>query len=263
MIIEGKAPRTVWVTSSEADGLSWRPPREITAEVKRPEWTWYATGPCHGVQLQTGRLVIPCDHMRLGQRGGYSHVIFSDDYGHTWRIGGVTDEGTDESTVVETTDGWVYLNCRNASGYPGPKFRAVAWSRDGGESFAPLVRDAALPEPICQASVCRYTDAASDDRNRVLFSNPAFRGTQAGDDQRARRTLTVRLSYDECRTWPVAKVLHEGAAAYSDLCIAPDGQICCLYECGEEYPYARLTLARFSLAWLTDGLDRLKSASRP
>ena len=62
-IIEGKGPRTVWVTKSSDDGATWSKPVEITAEVKDPSWTWYATGPGHGIQLKSGRLVIPCDHI--------------------------------------------------------------------------------------------------------------------------------------------------------------------------------------------------------
>jgi len=39
------------------------------------------------------------------------------------------------------------------------------------------------------------------------------------------------------------------------LAVAANGTICCLYERGDAHPYARLTLARFNLAWLTDGMD--------
>ena len=51
LIHAGKAPRTVWVTCSEDDGATWAAPREITADVKDPAWTWYTTGPCHAIQL--------------------------------------------------------------------------------------------------------------------------------------------------------------------------------------------------------------------
>lgn len=36
LIVEGKAPRTVWVTSSKDDGETWDAPREITDDVKDP-----------------------------------------------------------------------------------------------------------------------------------------------------------------------------------------------------------------------------------
>ena len=71
--------------------------------------------------------------------------------------------------------------------------------------------------------------------------------------------MTVRISYDECRSWNDGKLLCAGPSAYSSLCVAPDMTICCLYERGQEHPYETLTLARFSLEWLTDGDDRLRA----
>ena len=69
----------------------------------------------------------------------------------------------------------------------------------------------------------------------------------------------MRLSYDEGKTWPVAKVLHAGPAAYSALAVLPGGTVGCLYERGRKSPYERITFARFGLGWLTDGEDRFKA----
>ena len=110
MIVEGKAPRTVWLTWSEDDGETWAEPVEITHDVKFPNWTWYATGPGHGIQLANGRLVVPCDHV-LGTtpeylesgwhalpgfyaHNGHAHIIYSDDHGKTWQTGGIAQSGT-------------------------------------------------------------------------------------------------------------------------------------------------------------------------
>ena len=249
LIAQGKAPRTVWLTHSTDDGKTWVEPKEITADVKDPSWTWYATGPCHGIQLTSGRLLIPCDHivgMHFdGQRDPYhSHVIYSDDHGSSWQIGGIVNEGTNECAVVQSIDNAVYINCRN---YRGAKRRAYAWSNDNGSAFSKFGYDETLVEPICQASLVRFTDEERNDRNRILFANPA---------STAREKMTLRLSYDECKTWPVSKLLHPGPSAYSDLAVAPNMAICCLYERGDEHPYERLTLARFNLEWLTDSTDR-------
>ena len=46
-----KDSRRVFATASEDDGRTWLPPREITQDVKRKDWTWYATGPGNGIQL--------------------------------------------------------------------------------------------------------------------------------------------------------------------------------------------------------------------
>lgn len=39
LICQGKAPRTVWLTSSKDDGATWLEPEEITDEVKLANWT--------------------------------------------------------------------------------------------------------------------------------------------------------------------------------------------------------------------------------
>nr|HQH74105.1 sialidase family protein [bacterium] len=59
-------------------------------------------------------------------------------------------------------------------------------------------------------------------------------------------------------TWPVARMIHSGPAAYSDLVVLPDGTIGCLYERGEENPYETIAFARLTLEWLTEGQDRLE-----
>ncbi|MBM4027216.1 MAG: exo-alpha-sialidase, partial [Planctomycetes bacterium] len=179
-IVIGRAQRTVWLCKSTDDGASWTAPVEITQQVKRPEWRWYATGPGHGVQLADGRLVVPCDfsagdpdpeHNHLG-----SHVIFSDDHGASWQIGGVIHGRVEECAVAPLGDGRLYLNMRARHGL---NRRAVAWSTDDGMTWSPVTLDQALVEPICQAGVQALGG------QRVLFSNPA--STQ-------RENLTVRLS---------------------------------------------------------------------
>ena len=81
---------------------------------------------------------------------------------------------------------------------------------------------------------------------------------------RDRKNLSIKLSYDEGQTWPVNKPLEPGYSAYSDMAVAPDGTILCLYERGRNSPddkkptsYSHLTVARFNLEWLTDGKDSL------
>lgn len=221
------AVRTVWITHSTDDGASWSPPVDITSQVKRPEWTWYATGPGNGIQLRSGRLVIPCDH------NDHSHIIYSDDRGATWKIGGIAEDKTNESAVAELKDGSLLLNMRS---YHGKHRRAIQRSRDGGLTWSPLTFDDALIEPVCQASII----AAG--HGRLLFSNPAAT---------TRTHLTVRLSKDGGVTWKISRLLYEGPSAYSSLAMLPGGTVGLLYERGDRNPYERITFARFDLAWLS------------
>lgn len=243
--------RTVWVLESSDGGVSWDPPREITASVKRPEWTWYATGPGNGIELRwgerTGRLIVPCDHIEAGTKEYYSHVISSDDRGATWRIGGVTpSDRVNECAVAEIGPGRLLLNMRNYD--PAVRARAVSTSEDAGETWGPLRRDAALPEPICQASMVAMEDGGFPGGGgdfltpTLVFSNPA--------SAEARIRMTVRMSGDGGESWTDGAVLHEGPAAYSSLAPLGDGSVGCLYERGDQHPYERITFARV-LIWST------------
>ena len=99
--------------------------------------------------------------------------------------------------------------------------------------------DEALTEPVCMGSIIRLP------QKNILFANP--------DSTSERRNLTVRMSYDEGRSWPVSKVLNAGRSGYSDLTVGRDGTIFCLYERGStpEHRVEFLTLAQFHLDWLT------------
>lgn len=77
----------------------------------------------------------------------------------------------------------------------------------------------------------------------MLFSNPA--STEYRD------YMTVRVSYDEGKTWPPARNIDIGFAAYSCLAILPDRAIGLLYEQRD-----RVVFTRFTLEWLTGGSDR-------
>lgn len=239
-VLKGEAGACrVFVMRSADDGASWADPVEITAATSRPEWRWYATGPGHGIQMQCGRIVIPCNHSKeVATTQWHAHAIYSDDAGATWHTGGVHDYKTNESTVVELAGGWLYQNMRN---YRNTHCRAWAISKDRGITWSPAADDEALIEPVCQASIVRYSFDTKDGKDRILFSNPA---------SKKRENMTIRLSYDGCRTWPVAKTLHPGPAAYSDLAILPGGQIACLYEAGAKSPYETITVAVFDLSWL-------------
>ena len=69
-----------------------------------------------------------------------------------------------------------------------------------------------------------------------------------------RHNGTLRLSYDEGKTWPVQRTIHPGSFAYSCLAVLPDMNIGCLFE---EDGYRKISFVRVSLDWLTRGKDQL------
>ena len=223
--------RRVFVSKSADDGKTWSDPMEITEAVKKENWTWVATGPCHGIQIKEGsnrnRLVIPCDHIEAGTKKYFSHIIYSDDHGKNWHLGGTTPQDmVNECSVAELPGGKLMLNMRNYD--RSQKNRKVSISKDGGLSWGNIYDDTTLIEPICQASLLRYT-RDKPGKELLLFLNPAH-----ADE---RLNMTLRISDDHGVTWAYSKVLYPGASAYSDLCKLPSGNVGCLYEAGLKSPY--------------------------
>jgi sialidase-1 len=245
---EGEKVCRSYVTYSDDDGQTWSAPTEVTRGVKRPdEVTSVASGPGIGIELRhephAGRLVMPFNQGPWGKWKVYA--AYSDDGGETWDYGETAPNGSagvgNEVQMVELSDGALLLNARNQGGH---RCRKTALSYDGGETWSPLVDDSVLIEPECQGTILRCSGGpgAEEERDRLLFANPA--------SKEARRNGTVRISYDEGRTWPVERTVYEGEFAYSCLTRLADGTIGLLYE---RDGYETITFARFNLAWLNGG----------
>ncbi|WP_161491574.1 sialidase family protein [Sedimentisphaera salicampi] len=252
-ILKGKSKdtRRVFVMHSKDDGKSWSKPEDITESAKAPNWRWYATGPGHGIQLNhgkhKGRLVVPADHsfQPVGGNKYGAHVIYSDDHGKTWQYSDAVLPGANENEVVELMDGRILMNARNHR-YRGTRIKA--YSSNGGQTWTEVHYSSELQEPRCQASTIRYSPGRYVDSQKdiILFSNP--------DHSSRRINMTVKMSLNGSENWHFKKTLHKNAAAYSCLAVLPDGRAACFYECGEDYPYKKITFAAFTLKWLT-GLE--------
>lgn len=230
-------PAPIWMMKSRDEGATWSKPVDITPGKKKHE-----LGPGVGIQLRSGRLVVAV----------YDGVIYSDDHGKSWKAGGVAVGGKpDETQVVELATGALLLNRRAVPN------RLVMLSSDRGLTWGNAANDSASTgtDPDCEASLIRYT--RKDDgysKNRLLFANPAVP---------KRFNVTVRMSYDEGKTWPIAKTIRNGPGAYTSMTVFPDGSVGLLYETGETYGgmtdhYRRIVLARFTLEWLTEEQDTLE-----
>ncbi len=227
-----RTTREVFVMHSDDDGITWSKARSITASVYDKGWEWYGTGPCHGIVKQRephkGRVVIPARHNAQRTRM-FTHAIYSDDNGETWRIGGsVPRERTSEATAVELSNGELMFNCRNQ--YDRENHRVVSISRDGGATFTETWLEAQLVEPRgCQASLMFHSLNPRTGKGNILFSNPA-NGEMRSDG-------TLKLSEDDGRTWirafRYAKKPAPNFTGYSDIAVMPDGSVGILYERGD------------------------------
>jgi len=235
-------------TVSDDDGKSWSEPEPLVLPYLEDAVSCATGNGNHGIQLTDGRLLIQGGYA-VGRGDGADRrccVFISDDQGRSWQMGAAAPVGgvIREFGMMEVGDGRIYFNFRNNEG----SRRLVGYAGDRGESFGKIVADDALVEPCCHASVVRTTTAAGEPV--LLFSNPATESGTSGCQRDARRSLTVRASFDEGRTWPVERLLNPGRSAYSDLAITEDGTVFCLYEKGDDTPHDSVTCARFPLEWL-------------
>jgi len=241
---------------STDDGVTWSAPVDVTAAFepfrKHYDWKVIATGPGHGIQLQSGRLVVPI-WLAYGKEGDHAPsaaaTIYSDDHGKTWLAGdlAVPNEGEfgnpNETMIAELSDGRVMLVTRSVS---KPNRKIITSSPDGATGWSRPVFHDALWEPICMASIVAHPA----EPGTLLYSNPhtlkiGKDGKEVPAGRGKRENLSIKLSRDDGKTWPVSKTIDAGLSAYSDLAVLPDGTVLCLYEAAES-----IVCARFNLAWV-------------
>jgi sialidase-1 len=239
------------------DGLTWSAPVDITASFEpfraKVDWKVIATGPGHGIQIKSGRLVVPI-WLAYGKEGDHgpsaAASIFSDDHGKTWQAGDLClpNEGDfgnpNETMITELSDGRVMLVSRSAS---KANRKIITTSPDGARNWTKPIFHEQLWEPICMASIAAHPSKPGT----LIFSNPHTLkldkdGKEVPVGRGKRENLSIKLSHDDGKTWPVNKTLDPGPSAYSDLAVLSDGTVLCLYE-GK----ADVQVARFNLEWIT------------
>ncbi|XP_018877183.1 sialidase-4 isoform X1 [Gorilla gorilla gorilla] len=163
------AARLCCVASRDA-GLSWGSARDLTEEAiggAVQDWATFAVGPGHGVQLPSGRLLVPAYTYRVDRRecfgkicrtSPHSFAFYSDDHGRTWHRGGLVPNlrsGECQLAVVDSGQAGSFLYC-NARSPLGSRVQAL--STDEGTSFLPAERVASLPETAwgCQGSIVGF-----------------------------------------------------------------------------------------------------------
>ena len=143
ILLFNKDHQTSWMTTSANSGVTWSGPVDITSQTKLATWDGHHFGPGHGIQLlrgeNAGRIVIPSNHNLLGQNlepdGREISLIYSDDSGSTWNVGGTLINttagiGPNESIVTELINGTLYVNARSQGGYS--RHRLIGYSDDAG-----------------------------------------------------------------------------------------------------------------------------------
>lgn len=243
MLRKGLGVREVWYKTSVDNGQTWSAPVNITLQVSKPkqpqfnkaynfnqDWRSYANTPGHAIQFTHGKYKgriyvaanhsagVPKPHYADGEAFGY----YTDDHGKTFKISDdINVPGSNEVMAAELPGNGLMLNARNQLG--NIKCRIIAISNDGGQKWETTCFDRSLPDPVCQGSIL------SLGKRTIAVCNDA--------DTTQRNNLTLRVSFDEGRSWEINKAIARAPAgykgdysAYSDMVGLSGNRIGVLYE---------------------------------
>lgn len=242
----GNGLREAWYITSADNGLTWSESVNITTQVHRPnmpavnseytfkeDWRAYANTPGHAIQFAKGkyegRIYVAANHSEGNPKHTaedyFAHGFYTDDHGQTFKISQpVPEPGGNEAMAVELTNDRLMLNIRNQQG--DVRTRIVSISSDGGATWDTAYFDRQLPDPVNQGSILRI--GTKKGKAILAFCNAA--------DPQYRDNLTLRISYDEGKTWPEQQLIASSPnnerdyAAYSDMVMVGKKEIGVLYE---------------------------------
>ena len=226
----------------------------------------------HGIQLKRGkhkgRLIRPARYYGPGGDLGknfpiaFNNALYSDDGGKSWLASTPFPAmGTGEGAVAELSDGRLYYDSRRHWDPKGSTYdksmRWHAWSDDGGATWKDPAVSKVLPDGArgttrpgsgCLAGLIRLP---VKDRDILIYSN-------CDSNKSDRKNVSVWVSFDGAKTWPIMRRVFEGPSAYSSLNVGragtpSEGWIYIQMEAGKKHRYQGGQVARFNLTWLLDG----------
>lgn len=228
------------------------------SEIKN--WATFAVGPGHGIQTESGRLIIPV-YAYTGIKPNskpYAISLYSDSHGENWKFGDFIRKFNKESVVsvecemAELSEDHIYCNARNVGGY-----RVEAVSDDNGHSFT-------IPQPGnklvetdkgCQGSVISFpaqqesanteSDPSHNLEKWLLFTHP----TSLTD--RVELGVYLNKSPRDPEAWSEPYIINKGHSGYSDLAYIGAGWFACLFECGQQKIHEQIASVVFSYKDIT------------
>lgn len=214
------------------NGKTWSDPVDITTQISKPQWhkdfKFITSG--RGIQTRRGTLLHTLVNLDHGL-----HLFKSEDHGNRWQLIDTPLIPGDESKVVELSNGSWMVNSRlNRKGY-----RQTFTSSDEGKSWISRP-DYSLIDPGCNAAIISFTPK----KGIVLFVN--------ANHKTNRKNLTLKISTDDGKSWPVEKTIYEGPSAYPAVTLLENGDLGIFFEKDD---YTQNTFVRISQEQILALLD--------
>ncbi len=221
------------ISRSVDNGKIWSPPADITDQIygkncqdeRRRHWYGAFAASGRALQLRDGRIMFAMAVRTTPDWGGSlnNYVCYSDDGGVTWDVStNAADLDGDEAKLIELNDGTILMSIRNRE----KGKRKFCLSKDRGETWGKTYLKKDIQDPACNGDIIRYSsiiDGAA--KNILLHSIP--------DDASIRKNVSILVSFDEGKSWPVKRMLCSGLSAYSSMTVLSDGTIGVVVEEGK------------------------------
>nr|XP_014353863.1 PREDICTED: sialidase-3 [Latimeria chalumnae] len=294
-IFTGRNVARLCCVSSQDGGETWSELTDLTEgvigeQVRR--WATFAVGPGHGIQLQSGRLIIPAYAYFVRCRlcclplpwltKPHAFTFYSDDRGESWHVGKIIRKlKTVECEVAEIegqgSERILYCNARTSQGH-----RAEAISKDAGLDFekANLCQQLVEPPHGCQGSVVSFAapkrslqlegGSTRDGKEALLLPDWTNCSSVDGSVNRVWLVYSHPTSRKErvdlgtflnqspggASGWSRPWVIHRGPSGYSDLaCCESEHLFGCLFECGVHSECEEIAFCWFTMADLLKNVN--------
>uniref|UniRef100_A0A8C2D9D9 exo-alpha-sialidase n=1 Tax=Cyprinus carpio TaxID=7962 RepID=A0A8C2D9D9_CYPCA len=269
-IATGRNRARLCYVSSTDYGQNWSKLTDLTNIIGDDicNWATFAVGPGHGIQMKSGRLIIPAYvyyiHCRCFPFFFFPLIVrphalafYSDDCGVTWQMGEKIPMKSCECEMAEIIDhadgSHLYCNARSTRGH-----RVEALSENSGAAFGNphVAKKLVEPHHGCQGSVLSFpvpepSDEVekspndcltqSDTKTWLLYSHPT--------NKKKRKDLGVYLNKSPLKTsgWGQPWIIYKGPSGYSDL-TQYEERFACLMECGVKSEIEEIAFVEFKLS---------------
>ncbi|XP_015260349.1 PREDICTED: sialidase-3-like [Cyprinodon variegatus] len=271
---------SLFFISTKDGGKTWNDITELTDNLSQVKnWATFAVGPGHGVQTETGRLIVPayaypscCSCCEGGRRclatlfcwcgpfgctnyccpPPHALIIYSDNDEKSLKNGKMLEETSLECEIAEISDeqGERLIYC-NARSWGGLRVEAVA--KDCEDSFRKVTSKLVQTGTGCQGSVVSFPAQPEESGLNpaplwLLYSHPT------SQSKRVDLGIYLHNSSQDPGEWSKPWVINPGPSGYSDLAYMEDGLFACLMECGEKSEIEQIACLFFTYDDVQQGI---------
>ncbi|XP_034460779.1 sialidase-4-like [Hippoglossus hippoglossus] len=259
--------RLCYITTTD-DGENWSVLTDLTPQLQEiGGWATFAVGPGHGLQTNSGRLIVPV-YAYPNKPGScastsYALALYADHPYTEWQFGNMLETESGECQMADLLDDEgnyvVYCNARSTSGH-----QVEAVSVNVGVDFAKQTGSEGSEKIVetgkgCQGSVVSFpADGKDADKKDEHNSSNTWRLYTHPTHVEDRVNLGVYLNKPpkDPNNWSKSLIINSGTSGYSDLAYIGKGWFVCLMERGEGKELNQISSVMFSYSQVEEDIGQ-------